>query len=121
VQPTSVAFDPLGRFVVIGDDQGTLRTWLISADGSLSDGVQFVGHSGGVNTLAVNDDGTLIASGSTTGAVYLWDVGTGTLATTLSNLTVPVTFIQFSHNSMALIASGAQGNILVWGIPTSAG
>jgi hypothetical protein len=121
VQPTSVAFDPLGRFLVIGDDQGNLRTWLISADGSLSDGVQLVGHSGGVNTLAVNADGTLIASGSTSGAVYLWDVGTGTLLTTLSNLTVPVSFIQFSQNSLVLIASGPQGDVIAWGIPTTAG
>lgn len=121
VQPTSVAFDPLGRFLVIGDDQGNLRTWLISADGSLSDGVQLVGHSGGVNTLAVNADGTMIASGSTTGAVYLWDVGTGALLTTLSNLTVPVSFIQFSQNSLVLIASGPQGDVIAWGIPATAG
>ncbi|MEO8607699.1 MAG: SH3 domain-containing protein [Chloroflexota bacterium] len=121
VQPTSVAFDPLGRFLVIGDNQGNLRTWLIGADGTLSDGVQFVGHSGSVNTLAINAAGTLIASGSTSGAVYLWDVGTGTLLNTLSNLAVPVTFIQFSQNSMVLIASGPQGNVIAWGIPTSAG
>jgi hypothetical protein len=122
VQPTSVAFDPLGRFIVIGDNQGTVRTWLISADHSLSDGIQFVGHTGGVNTLAVNDNGTLIASGSTNGTIYLWDVGTGTLAATLSNLTSAVVSITFSKNGMALIANnGPQGHVLVWGIPLSAG
>ncbi len=121
VQPTRVDFDPLGRFIVIGDDNGNLRTWLISGDGSLSDGVQLVGHSGGVNALAVNDSGTLIASGSTSGAIYLWDVGTGVLLTTLNNLTVPVTFIQFSQNNMALVAGGEGSNVIVWGIPASVG
>jgi len=120
-QPTGAAFDPLGRFLIVGDDKGTLRTWLID-DGTLSDGLQLTGHSGGVSSLTVNADGTLIASGSTDGSVYLWDVGTGALLATLGKLVPPVLNIQFSQDGTALLAGGgSEGNVVVWGITTSVG
>lgn len=121
-QPTSVTFDPLNRFVVVGDDKGTLRTWSIGLGGAFADGLSLTGHSGGVSRLTVNPDGTLIASGSATGGVYLWDAGTGALLATLGNLVPPVLHIGFSESGTALLASGGrEGNLGVWGIPTSAG
>ena len=121
-QPSSAAFDPSGRFIVVGDDKGTLRTWNIAANNTLADGLTLTGHTGGVSSLALNPDGTLIASGSTDGSVFLWDAVTGAMLGTLGKIMPPVEEVHFSQNGKALLAaSGSEGNVGVWGIATSAG
>lgn len=70
-QAISLAFNPDGSLVVIGQEDGKL---LIVDVASLEVVVTLEGHKGAVEHLAFSQDGRYIASGSVDGTVRIWGV-----------------------------------------------
>ncbi len=68
---SSVAFDPTGRLLATGN-YGTVKVWLMSADGTLPTCVATLGHNGWVRSVAFDPTGRLLATSSSDGTVKVW-------------------------------------------------
>jgi WD40 repeat protein len=70
----TVAFNPGGDRLAIGDSQGTVQVWDVATG-------QVIwlqsGHQSEVNSVAFSPDGATLASGSYDETLRLWDVKTG--------------------------------------------
>src|SRR5581483_11892571 len=65
----ALAFDPTGRWLATGGDDGKIRVW----DFRYFAGAASVAARGPITSLAYSPDGRLVASGSEDGTVQLWD------------------------------------------------
>ena len=74
------------------------------------------GHSGAVGSVAINREGTLVASGGVDRTVKLWNVATGTLEHTLTGHTDNVTGVAFSPDGKTLATAGREGLIKLWDV-----
>uniref|UniRef100_F1L2C2 Pre-rRNA-processing protein pro-1 n=1 Tax=Ascaris suum TaxID=6253 RepID=F1L2C2_ASCSU len=83
---THCTIDPLGRYLYIGTDKGTIAQINLYARGSRREEMvvtrggdtdelpMFIGHSATITRLEVSHDGKMLASGDTQGFYYIWDV-----------------------------------------------
>ena len=78
----NIAYSPDGATIVgMGGSSGrTVRLWDV-ATGRIRK--TFMGHSNRINSIAFSPDGTTIASGDDYGALFLWNLATGTLTKAL--------------------------------------
>jgi WD40 repeat protein len=73
-----------------------------------------LGHSSGVNAVAVSPDGHMIASASASEEkVKLWDAVSGREIRTISNCFAPLVF---SSDGRSLLATDQQNNIKLWNV-----
>ena len=72
------------------------------------------GHPVHVRTLAFSPDVKILAGGSNAGAVYLWDVHTGTKLSTLKEHLNRVSALAFSPDGKILASGSANGEIILW-------
>ena len=77
-------------------------------------GDQLREFEGGGYRLAVNHDGSRIASASPDGDVPVWDSETGELLFTLRGHTGKVTGVAFSPDGLRLVTGGGDETIKVW-------
>jgi WD40 repeat protein len=75
---SSVVFSPDGMIFSYGGNEVKLRK---VSDGSLIRALE--GHGGVVNSVAINNDGTILASGADDGLVRIWDTKSGELIVSL--------------------------------------
>ena len=76
----SVAFNPSGKHLAIGDSKGILQVWDV-ATGQV---ILFCsGHTGEIRSVAFSSDGKTIASGSDDQTVRLWSAESGECVRTL--------------------------------------
>ena len=80
--------------------------------GSAAALIRTIEHEGGVVSLAFSPDGTQLASASTHDHVKLWEVRTGRLLHTLSNLRV--TSVAYSPDGKALATGSGDHTVRVW-------
>ncbi len=73
----------------------------------------FKGHKGPVYSLAVNPDGSTIATGSEDMLIHLWDPASGEIKKTLEGHGKPVKYLSFSADGKYLL-SAASTEIRVW-------
>jgi len=108
----------------------TNASWLASAGGELSErtptAVRFWdlasgellhrldGHTGTVNALATDPDGTWLASASRDTDIRIWDPRLGTLAHTLSGHSGGVTHLLAAADGSWLASAGRDGAIKIW-------
>jgi WD40 repeat protein len=93
--------------VAIGGANGTLMLW--DAKNGVA-GTTFKGHTGTVNSVAFNSDGTLLASGSDDKTVRVWNTTTGQELYERT-ATSSVTNVAFSPDSTLLAFSTSEGFI----------
>ncbi len=78
------------------------------------------GHEGGITCLSVNNNGRILASGSTDSTIRLWSLPEGDLLHTLKGRWNGITCIAMSPNGDRLAAWGGDKTIRVWSLPDGA-
>ncbi len=72
------------------------------------------GHVGDVDSLCINPEGTLLASGGQDGLIILWDLNTFQKLVQFSGHTRPVLHLQFSHDSKLLLSASGDYTTRIW-------
>lgn len=78
-----------------------------------------VGNSPGVYALAFSPDSSLLASGSESGAIRLWDTGSGREIRTLSSHTNGINSLLFLDDGKVLASASNDHSIRLWSIPSA--
>ncbi len=78
--------------------------------------LRYRGHSDPVVSLAVSHDGTLAASGSSRGAVDVWQVATGETRRSLYATPGPAWALAFLPGDRRLLTAGADGKLREWAV-----
>ncbi|MFE0460678.1 WD40 repeat domain-containing protein [Kitasatospora sp. NPDC058965] len=84
------------------------------------------GRHTAVSALALNDNGSLLAGGDATGRIYIWDIGTGRLVTTIRNqsgyldthldVTDDTTTLQQVPRTSLLLSTDSIGKVTLWNL-----
>ncbi len=112
----ALAYSPDGRWLAMGDLEGTIRVWDTSS--WQEKWKVFFGGSGtvpGVRALAFSSDSRFLASGRDTGT-QVWDVATGRQIANMND-NGQVFSIAFSPDGR-WVASGVEGVTSVWDVAT---
>jgi hypothetical protein len=107
-----VAYAPDGLTLAVGTPFGID---LFSV--SVPNGVQYVDYirtGAALTALAYSPDGNLVASGTFTGTVQLWDLGTGVQRASLEAAQGAVNELAFSPDGGSVVAAGSDGAVRVW-------
>ncbi|KRY77193.1 F-box/WD repeat-containing protein 7 [Trichinella pseudospiralis] len=99
--------------IVSGSDDDTLKVWCTATGKCL---LTLTGHSGGVWSSQVSEDGSRIVSGSTDRTVKVWDSETGECIHTLYGHTSTVRCLALKGN--ILVSGSRDSNLRVWNIDT---
>lgn len=73
------------------------------------------GHDADVVSVALNEEGTIVATGSSNGQISLWDMTTGELLEQ-KELGINISRIDISYDGKIVAAGGQDGTILLWQI-----
>ncbi len=76
------------------------------------------GHLGGIPGIAVNREGTLLASAGKDRTVRIWDAASGRLLKTLSDFRGPVQAVAFGPDDARLVTAEFNGDLRIWDIAT---
>jgi WD40 repeat protein len=79
------------------------------------------GHTGLVNTVVFSPDGQLVASGSNSSTIRLWDARTGTARGTLKGHTDYVSAVAFSPDGRLVASGSSDCTVRLWDARTGAG
>jgi WD40 repeat protein/serine/threonine protein kinase len=104
MNPLKINYSPDGKWLVTGDQNGTVRLW--AAD-PLREEALLGQHAAWVKAVAFSPDGRQVASASDDKTIALWDVGRRSLITRIGSHTAPVLSVAFSPDGRRL-ASGEQ-------------
>ncbi|KAG9287642.1 hypothetical protein G9A89_023992 [Geosiphon pyriformis] len=117
---TAGQFTPDGKKIVTGSNDSSLIVWDPKTAGALirisGDDARF--HSGGITSLAINQDSSLVITGSTDNSARLININNGTILGSFENHTESVETVGFS-NLLPLAATGSVDNSLnIWDVTT---
>lgn len=74
------------------------------------------GHTSSVLSLAFSMDGRYLASGSTDGAIKIWNVATGREVRTLTGHNSAVNSVAFSPDGRSLVSGSSDDTVLFWDV-----
>jgi len=108
---STVAVDPLGRWLASGSDERSVRIW-DPATGALLHALE--GHTGRVWALAADPQGRWLASGSEDKTVRVWDPATGTLLHALEGHSDRVSALAADPQARWLASGSEDKTVRVW-------
>ncbi|MCL2211012.1 MAG: caspase family protein [Treponema sp.] len=77
-----------------------------------------LGHTGGINKVALSPDGKTIASGSYEGTIKIWDIITGREIRTFYGHLNNINDLTFSSNGKQIISGSSDNTIKIWDVYT---
>ncbi|KAH0793550.1 tetratricopeptide repeat protein [Histomonas meleagridis] len=107
-----LAIDPLGRILVTGSDDFSLKLWTIP---DLIPIIRFSGHTGVISQVCFNPLSTLLLSTSHDQSIRLWSLETGKCQAVLRGFTNDAVHYAVFSPSGSLIAAGCEDKrIQIW-------
>jgi len=76
------------------------------------------GHTDQVFSVAFNDDGTKVVSGSEDKTIKVWNVATGEMEQTLNGHTATVCSVAFNDDGTKVVSGSEDNTIKVWNVAT---
>ncbi|MFN8149206.1 MAG: toll/interleukin-1 receptor domain-containing protein [Candidatus Nanopelagicales bacterium] len=98
------------EYVVTADGAARARVWSVRRGDDVSD---LVGHTRGVNYVAVAPDGRHVATTADDGTLRTWDVGSGVPLADLIR-TAAVTGVDVAPDDRMVVAASADGGTVAW-------
>lgn len=98
------------EYVVTADGAARARVWSVRRGDDVSD---LVGHTRGVNYVAVAPDGRHVATTGDDGTLRTWDVGSGVAVASLVR-GAAVTGVDVTPDGREVVAASADGGTVVW-------
>lgn len=115
---TAVAMSPDGKLLITGSADAVVRVIETAKLGDAEPAPrELSGQAGPVTSLAVNAEGTLVASSSEAGEVRLWQLADGADQLTLRGHTGAVQEVAFQPGGTQLATAGADGTLRLWNLP----
>ena len=114
---SSLVYSPDGKKVIIGGED-SVQIWDVETRNQKATLYREFGKSLISTTfrhVAINPDGSVIASGSWDGRIHLWDAVTGQLIKELGGHIGNVYQLAFSQNGKILASCSSDGTILLFG------
>jgi WD40 repeat protein len=112
----SVRFSPDGSLIAVAEREGTIHLWDLA---SLSEALT-LHFEGSVSAIDFSADGTVLAVGgyshSDAGSLWLWNVQTGDLLTTLQENSIPIVDLAFSPDGTLLATANGDGSLGIWAV-----
>ncbi len=107
----AVAFDPSGRRLASGCQDGSVWFWDVATGTSR---IASERHTGTVWSVAFSPDGRFLASAGDDRCVRVWNADTGRLVRILRKYGAPLRCLAFSPDGKTLAAAGKEGTIKLW-------
>ena len=91
----------------------TIMLWSVNGGPSL---LTFIGHDGGVSSLAFSADGGTLISASWDETIKLWQVSDATCLLTFSGASASVNSVALSPDGQTLATGGDDGSVTLWNV-----
>lgn len=108
---TSVESDAMGRRVVSGGDDGTVRVWDTHSGQEVA---CLRGHDGRVNAVRIDPNGSRVVSGGADGSVRLWDVESRCELFVLLGHMGHVNSVGLDRSGARIVSGGADRSVRIW-------
>jgi WD40 repeat protein len=102
-QSLNVTYSSDGKLFASGGRDAIVRLWRTK---DWDEPTLLVGHTAGIDALAISRDGRTLASAASDGMVKLWHVATGRELLTLDGRACTFECLRFSPDGLVLAASG---------------
>jgi WD40 repeat protein len=112
---SSLAFDPLGRFLVSGSTSNGIQLWELPS--GTAHGVPLGASFVGVTSLAFSPDGAVLAAGYADQTIALWDIDTHqAIGEPLTGAPENVLSLAFTLDGTKLLSGSLDGTLLYWDV-----
>jgi WD40 repeat protein len=110
----SVAFSPDGKYLALGDVDGTVKIWEMPGGKLIQ---TLTEHGECVLSVVFSPDGKYLASGDRNGTIKIWEMPGGKLIQTLTGHSEWVVSVAFSPDGKYLASGGLDNTIKIWEMP----
>jgi len=113
-----ISIHPCGDFLLVGTAHQAVRYYDLQTLNCFTTFNQSDHHGSGVNDVRCTSDGRLFASGSSDGAIHMWDAISHRIINRLpkAHSASAITSVRWSRNLRYLLSSGADGRHRLWDV-----
>jgi WD40 repeat protein len=114
---TDTSWSPDGRDLAISSEDGSIRIWNTNIRNEIAS--IFQGHTDPVRSVAWNPTGDTIASGDSSGPIYIWEPFTNEVVETFADHSDAIVDLSWSPDGKLLVSASADGTIRFWDVDKS--